>query len=403
MKRLLIFPASQAQEEAFLEAKKMGLAIVTIDMDPQAYCFKHADESYAINPSDLESLTKFIQTYPNKLDGSLLVGADIPESQALICSLLGIDGIAVDAARLTVDKFRMKKVLRDAGLLVPDFYSVHSAKELENIVKRHNSKMVLKPNDNCGARGVIQVKPDTDFNAAFKHTISYVKKRGVILEKFEPGMQISIEGIVINNNLHTTGFADRNYNMIDKLSPYIIENGATMPTLLSKREKEVVMKSFESGVKALGLHTGVVKGDIVFNGSNAVIIEIAGRISGGKFASKLVPYSAGTNLLKAAIQQAIGDDIDFQLLQEQKQEGVAVRYFFPPTGLLQKIEGIDAVKSNSFCIELKITYNIGDIIPDITSHPQRGGWVVCHAPDRKTAVEQAEKMVEEIKFIIKAK
>ena len=342
----------------------------------------------------------FIKDYPETLDGALLVGADIPESQATLSRLLGKDGISLSAAALTVDKFRMKQVLREAGVVVPDHFLIESADQLREIVQHSQTKMVLKPNDNCGSRGVQQVTIETDFESAFQYSKSHIKRSGVILESYVEGLQISIEGIVVNNQLHVTGFADRNYNMLEQLSPYVIENGATMPTILPEYDRKIVIDAFGKGVSVLGIHTGVVKGDMVFDGERAVIIEIAGRISGGKFASKLVPYSAGTNLLLAAIQQSLGEPVDLELLKEVKREGVAVRYFFPQHGILQRIEGLEVATSNSCCLEIVTAYQPGDLIPVITSHADRGGWVVCHAQERVTAVEQAEKIANNVKFIV---
>ncbi len=401
MKRILIYPAGPAQEEAFLEAQSLGLKIITMDRDPSAYCFKYADEYFVKDPSDLSGVAEMLNKYleEKKIDGALLVGADIPETQAMICSIIGKKGISSDAAKLTVDKFKMKQVLKEAGIKVPDFYKITSPAEIEKFVKSSGSTMILKPNDNCGARGVIRLSPDSDFEASFRHTSGFIKKEGIILEKYEPGLQISIEGLVIDGEVFTTGFADRNYNMLEKLFPYVIENGATMPSVLNATEMNKVISVFEKAVSALGINTGVAKGDMIFNGNEAIVIEIAGRISGGKFASKLVPLSTGVNLLKAAILQAVDSPVDMNLLKNIYRKGVAVRYFFPKSGRLIRIEGLEEVQEENRFIELKIIYKPGEVIPEITSHAQRGGWVVCTSENRDDAVKAAESISKRIKFI----
>jgi biotin carboxylase len=166
--------------------------------------------------------------------------------------------------------------------------------------------MVIKPNDNCGARGVMQLRPGDDYDAAFNYAKVNTKKDGkVILEKFKEGVQISIEGLAYGD-VTVTSFADRNYSFLDHFPPYIIENGATMPTALSAEKKDAVIQEFIKGVKALGIDNSVAKGDMVMGKDGPAVIEIAGRISGGKFATKMVPESTGVNLLEAAISLAVG-------------------------------------------------------------------------------------------------
>lgn len=400
MKNILLYPAGPAQEEAFLEAQKLGLYITTVDKDENAHCFQFSDEAYTVNPGKISEVRTFLRNYKGKLDGALLVGADIPLTQAYITEHIGSNGVTKRAAGLTIDKYAMKQTMRAAGVTVPDFFLVKSGSDIEKLFKTYNRKMVLKPNDNCGSRGLVQIWAQSDFEQSYRYSLSNVKKAGVVLEKFEDGLQISIEGIVIDGKLFVTGFADRNYDKLDVLHPYIIENGATMPTILNATDKQKVEREFEKAVHALEIHTGVVKGDMIFNGEVAFVIEVAARISGGKFASKLVPFCSGVNLLNLALRQSLQLNIEPNMLLPTKNEGVAVRYFFPPPGTLCEIRGLQDVQKEQKFVELKITYNIGDTIPHIASHPDRGGWVVCHAASRAAAVSMAESIVNFIEFIV---
>ena len=401
MKRILLFPASIAQREAFFEAKKMGLHIVTVDGNPDAPCFSLANESYALNPGDLDKFLPFVDEYhkKNKIDGVLIVGCDLPVSMAKAAKITKSASICAEAAELTVNKIAMKKVLAQNGILVPDFFEIKSPDEIKDRINEGYSHLVLKPNDNSGARGVLQITPTSDIQKAFEFSRKHIKKKGLILEKFEPGLQISIEALVKDGIVYVTGFADRNYEFIDKYFPNIIENGATMPTILNSEQKEEVITVFARAIKALGINNNVAKGDMIYGENGAIVIEIAGRISGGKFASKLVPESNGVNLLEAAITLAVGNELNVDKLKPTQNRGVAVRYFFPEPGKLIEIEGVEKAKSMDGVIELITTYKPGDIIPAIRSHADRGGWVVCSAATREQAVNIAERAVIMVKFI----
>lgn len=400
--RILLFPAGTAQKEAFLAARELGFYIVAVDRESKAACRQLADEFFTLDPGDAKSLVAFALDYHRQkpLSGTLVVGCDIPVSAARVASVLGSPGLTEDAAALTVDKLRMKQVLREKGVAVPDFYRVTSAAEVEEIVCRHNQRMIIKPNDNSGARGVQQLTPDSSFPQAFEQALRNVKRSGVLLEVFEPGPQISTEALIYRDEIFLTGFADRNYEYIDRFFPYILENGATLPTSLPPSQQKEVVNMFFRGIRALGINNGVAKGDMVYSQDGAKVIEIAGRISGGKFASMIVPESSGVKLLHAALQVAVGQPPDAFFLQESRCRGVAVRYMFPPPGRLIAIEGESYARNIPGLLELVITYKVGDIINPIYSHPDRGGWVVCAANDRATAVKNAEKAISQIRFII---
>lgn len=400
-KRILMFPAGPAQREAFLAARELGLQIVAVDRDPHASCRTLADEFFVLDPGDPDALTAFALEYHRRtpLSGVLVVGCDIPVSCARVAAALGTPGLSEQAAALTVDKLRMKQVLREHGVAVPDFYQVADAGEVEALIRRQSRRMIIKPNDNSGARGVQQLDIDSDFVQAFTAAASQVKRSGVILETFEPGPQISTEALIYQGEIFLTGFADRNYEYIDHFFPHVLENGATLPSSLNPAQREEVIKMFCRGIRALGIDNGVAKGDMVYTAHGAKVIEIAGRISGGKFASMIVPEASGVKLLHAALEVAVGQAPDPALLHPTRNRGVAVRYMFPPLGRLLAVEGVEQAQHLPGVLELVISYQVGDVIGPMRSHPDRGGWVVCAAEDRATAVGRAEEAISRVRFI----
>ena len=400
-RRILLFPASQAQREAFVAARELGLEIVAVDRNPEAACRPLADVFASIDPGDADALVAFAleQHRLTPLSGVLVVGCDLPVSCARVAQALGTPAISLEAAALTVDKLRMKQVLRECGVAVPDFYPVQNAEEVSRLLDRLNRPMVIKPNDNCGARGVQQLFPGDDCQAAFAQAAANIKRQGVILEVFEPGMQISIEALVVKGEIHITGFADRNYEYLSRFRPYILENGATLPTALSPEQKTAVETLFAQGVRALGINDSVAKGDMVLGPEGAKIIEIAGRVSGGKFASMIVPEATGVRLLHAALQVAVGLEFDPVSLRPNRDKGVAVRYMFPPAGRLVALEGVEAARRIPGVVELVTCYAKGDVIGPMHSHASRGGWVVCVARDRATAVSTAQRAIAAVRFV----
>ncbi len=397
----MLYPAGIAQREAFVEARRQGLYIVSIDGSSEAPLKGMADAFYQVDPADVPAVEGFIRSYKRShaLDGLLIVGCDLPVSCAAGGALLGTPAISKEAAKLTVDKIAMKRRLRAQGVLVPDFFEVQSGNAVSEILERTGARMIIKPNDNCGARGVSQLKPGGEPEWAFDNAKKNCKSDGkVVLEQYIEGPQISIEGLVCQGNVYVTGFADRNYEYIDRFYPHVIENGATMPTLLSEPDRKAVENEFVKGIHALGIDNSVAKGDMVVGPRGPMVIEIAGRISGGKFASQLVPKSNGVNLLEAAIKMAVGGQVDVLRLEPKFQRGVAVRYMFPEPGVLRTVHGVDEVRRQEGIVEAVIVPSSGDRLSDITCHADRSGWVVAEAASRTEAEARAENAVRQIVF-----
>ena len=66
--------------------------------------------------------------------------------------------------------------------------------------------------------------PD-EVDELFIHASSNSKDGLVLLESFINGPQISTESLMINGEISTPGFADRNYDQLNDFLPYIMENG----------------------------------------------------------------------------------------------------------------------------------------------------------------------------------
>ncbi len=402
-KTLLLYPAGIAQREAFMEAKKQGLHIVTVDADEGAPMRELAHEFFHLNPADSAALLAFVRDYvaQSAIDGVLLVGCDLPVPYAQVADFLGRPALSEQAARLTVDKIGMKRAMSRAGVSVPEFYSVSAPEQLAEIMQSTSGRMILKPNDNCGARGIMQVFAGDDYRRCFDYAMRHSRgDKRLVLEKFVDGLQISIEALVLSGRVHVTGLADRNYEFLDRYAPHIIENGATMPTSLSHAEREATIAMFERAVFALGLDNCVVKGDMIFSPRGAVVVELAGRISGGKFASQLVPRANGVNLLAAAIRFAVGETVDFSALQPRYERGVAVRYLFTPAGVVREINGLAAASAIAGVVETVVVRKVGDSVGDICCHADRSGWVVAAADTRTDAVAIAERAVDAIDIVM---
>jgi biotin carboxylase len=203
-----------------------------------------------------------------------------------------------------------------------------------------------------------------------------------MVEKFVSGLQISTETVMDGGQGVTPGFVDRNYEHLDRFAPRIIENGGWAPSALGAADRAAVEELVVGASLALGIHSGVTKGDVVMASSGPMLIEMAARLSGGDFSESLVPLSSGVNYVEAAIKLAIGEKPDLGDLTRPATQVVANRYFFPLPGRLIALEGLDEARAQPWVKKLEAWYSPGDTVPPVANHARRFGVFVVVANDR---------------------
>ena len=228
---------------------------------------------------------------------------------ASVADALGLPGITIETALLAGDKLAMKKLFVEKGISIPWFRRVDSVAHLRRILSERGFPVVLKPVDSRGARGVLRLTESVDLDWAYEHSVSFSPSGRVMVEEYLEGPQISTESAIINGQAFTPGFTDRNA---------------------------------EQAALAMGITTGIAKGDMVLTKNGPKVIEIAARLSGGWFSTDQIPLATGVDLIGAAIKIALGEYVPEEDLIPRYQKGVAIRYFFPKPGRVNKIGNADS-------------------------------------------------------------
>ncbi len=399
MKTLWIVSGGAEAVPGIARAKQMGFHVVVSDANPEAPGLKIADDAVVASTYDVDATVQAALAYHRTVrpvDGVLCVAADVPRTVAKVAAALGLPGISLETARLASNKLSMKKRLAGAGIPVPWFSAVESVDHLVRIVRQRGLPLVLKPVDSRGARGVLRLTPEIDLAWAYDYSCKWSPTSTVMVEEFLPGPQISTESVLIDGQAFTPGFCDRNYEFLERFSPYFIENGGQQPTVLPSEQAEAVRRCAETAGRALGVHRGTVKGDLVLTPSGPKVIEMAPRLSGGWFCTDQIPLATGVDLLGAAIHLSLGDPVGPEDLTPRQWKGVAIRYFFPQPGKVVAIRATDRARAMPGVHRLGLFVGTGDELPPTTDHTRRAGFVITTGSSRDEAVERACNVVDTV-------
>jgi len=401
-KTLMIIGAGSGQLHGINLAKKMGYNVIATDIDSKAPGFKVADESFIASTYDLERTVEVARNFNknHSIDGVITVGVDVPLTVAAIAKEFNLPGISIESAKLASNKLKMKNKFKLDGISIHWYKKIDSLEQFKNIVDETESVLVLKPIDSRGARGVLRITKDVDLDWAYNYSKNISPTKSVMVEEFISGPQISTESIVWNGKTHTVAYSDRNYEFLEKYSPFIIENGGTMPSQLDAEKIKQISNLVAKAAKSMGIKNGVVKGDVVYSDNGPKIIEIAARPSGGYFCTDQIPLSNGIDIVKTMIKMSLGEEIDINELLPKYNRSVALRFFFFPAGKIKKIEGVEKLSSYKWLKKFELFLKEGDIIKNITNHTERGGVVISIADNYDESVKRAKKAIETLNISI---
>ena len=403
MKTILIISGGTESVFGIKRAKELGYFVVVTDGNPNAPGFKYADDCLHASTYDIEETLKKVIKYDKdqrKINGVICIASDVPKTVAAISAQFNLISVSMKVAQICSDKYEMKRYFKARNIPIPWFKEISCIEDLKEHCQNSNSQFVIKPVDSRGARGVLKISNKSDLIKSYKYALSFSKKGKVILEEFIEGPQISTESIIINKKIYHVAFADRNYEFLDRFSPNIIENGGQLPSQLSPALIKKIGILIENVSRALGIENGILKGDIVIEKNEPMVIEVAPRLSGGYFSTHEIPMSTGVDLLGLALKQAMGELDNRTLVKPMKRNAIVQRYWFPNEGIVKSIDDVEQFRKLSNVKYLDIRVKVGDRIGPIDSHPSRAGVVITSGINIEEARNLAEKIIKQVKIVV---
>ena len=233
MRNLLVVSAGVESVTGIKIAQSLGLHVVATDMNPNAPGLAIADDQIIASTYDVEATLAASRAYHEQvrpIDG-VSYCFDVPLT-ALVSPLIW-DSLAFHwSAQLATDKLAMS-----SSLLPMEFRFRGLAKLVLLIIWANwsrirashslSSPLTVGDHGGCAWRqmwtliGPLQLLKNTSYRSrnggAFSFGIRWVR----ISEKLN----------------HTPGFADRNYQLLERYAPHVIENGGQLPSHLSPRSR----------------------------------------------------------------------------------------------------------------------------------------------------------------------
>ena len=401
-KTVIIIGAGREQVPAYLAARKMGLKIISTDIDENAPGFRYADHKLLVSTREVEqtfqTVKKFCKSEKIRVNGVFTVANDVPMTVAKIADYYALPGLSIESTKLLSDKILMKERFVSANVKTPPFRKVRHIIDIEEFSKDNGFPLVLKPVDGRGSKGVVFLRNLSDAKELFLVPQSLSKKNYLIVEKYIKGPQLSVESVYVNKKYYPVAFADRNYSLEKNSHPFFFEDGGDIPSFVNLEQQQKINQLVEKASRSLGIAWGTVKADIVIDKEEPQIIELAGRLSGGEFSTFSIPHVYGVDLVGIVIRLSLGMNISINEVQKDAVQSFSNRFVYSlHNGKIKKFKFPERLGENIYTSKF---LNEGDKITGISSGAQntKAGVVKVFAPSVNEARKIANDIIKETKF-----
>jgi len=400
MKKLMILGASVLQIPAIVQAKKMGLFVIAVDMNPNAEGFSYADKNIVVSTTDTEKVLE--EAKNNKIDGIMTIASDRPMTTiAKVAKELNLIGIDEKTALNATNKSNMRDALKKYGVPIPLYFKVDNYEQYKhavNEIKNKNYKCIVKPSDNSGSRGVSLI--ENYDNIELEKVYNYCKNNSIsgriVVEEYMEGPEVSVETISINGICHVIQVTDK----ITTGAPYFVEMDHSQPSLLNKDIINEIEKIAIEANKAIGITYGPSHTEIKITKDGPKIVELGARLGGDNITTHLVPFSTGVDMVDACIKIALGKEVD---ISRKIDMASAIRYKKCNLGKIINISGIEEAKNVDGIKEIKIIHGIGDESKEIKSSNDRVCYAIAQEKSVKMAINACEKALDFIEIKVENK
>ncbi len=383
MKNLIIIGGGHLQVPLIQKSSAMGIRSIVFDVNEHAQGMQICDQPIKMSTHDIDGCVRTAKTLKNSYDihGVITVGTDASMAVAAIANALNLPGNRYSSAKNATNKVLMRTALQKHKLAVPTFQAVWSLSEARQaVLDKIGLPAVLKPAENMGSRGVIKINSHRQLMTAIKEAKMYAPTGEMIIEKYLPGPELSVDALVFKNKIWITGVADR---IFSNNPHYFIEFGHNMPSQLPLPLIQEAEDTMKQAMRALEITTGGAKGDLKLTPQGFYIGEIAARLSGGFMSSHTYPLASNVDLYSAAIRIALGN-FPFSAAEERIIEersylnGTAIeRSICVHAGKISELQGIEEIQAKHGIKHVYIKRNKKDIVPILKNNLDKLGHIVA--------------------------
>ena len=229
-----------------------------------------------------------------------------------ICELSSLPCYATkEVFETTMDKAKFKQLCRDNGVPVVPEYQMES---FNPAIINEKNKIIIKPVDNSGSRGVILCEKKDDYKKCLDYALSFSEKKQVVIEKYMEMDSLSVSYTIQDGVLSLSTTDDRHV--------YKSSGGAsvTQCSLYPSKYTDAYIERMDQAVRNMFVNAGVKNGllsvQFFTDGFEYYAMEMGHRLTGGQHYT-YTQLENGVSALEQLIHFAItGQMADYPIIEK---------------------------------------------------------------------------------------
>jgi len=294
----------------------------------------------------------------------------------------GLPGMGVEMTSRFRDKRKMKDLLNAAGLRVPQ-HSVCEDRESVNSILASNKKMVIKPFDGLGSKGVAFIESEEDLKNWYDECSDLTKFQA---EEFIDGTLYHVNAIVVDGHIKMTLSAP----YLPGMANIDFTSGAPFVSLINPpSELRDRLEDYSNDViKHLGMTNGVTHMEcFVTDDEEIIFCEIGARPGGGGIVWMMegfsgVNFSHSVLLLEAGLGSLISFSQSKPQSKSQQHTTGMMGFRWPSNGFLRSLPD-ESNFDESWIHHYSNQYSVGDFVVKATHCTDYVGLIIFSSKNQE--------------------
>jgi biotin carboxylase len=307
------------------------------------------------------------------------------EAAAVTTSALGLPGNGIDVVEVLQDKLAFRELLAERGVDHVPARIGHTEADIRAFVAEFGSA-VIKPRFGSGSLGV-RLVPDPDAATAVAAWAARFGLHTFLMEQFLIGEELSVETFTFSGKhvvlAHTAKEKTGSFVEIGHVQP------AELPAEVAARIDHLVIAMLD----AVGFADGPAHTEVILTAGGPRLVESHNRRGGDRIAD-LVDLVFGIDTDALAFRWYAGRTEP--VCPGPAEGGAAIRFLTAEPGVVEAVEGTEAVLTDPRLVDLRVDVAPGDTVRPIEWSYDRCGLLLVRGTDARDARQRAHDLAGRI-------
>lgn len=384
-------------------AHELGYYAITCDYLPDNIAHKFSDEYHNVSIIDKEAILKLAEEL--KIDGVMSFACDPGVvTAAYVAEQLGLPFQGpYESVRILQDKGLFRKFLSEHGFSCPKAGSYNTFERALEEIHSFNMPVVVKPVDSAGSKGVSKVNSVGDLASAVETALQNSHGHQFIVEEFveADGFQSSTDCFTMDGILNYCIFSDQLFDAetSNPFVPILI----VWPGTMQLNHQKSLNDELQRLMTLLNMRTGIYNIEVrVSKSGKPYIMEVSPRGGGSKIAD-IQFLATGIDLIKAELQNAVGDPVE--AFSEICYDGVWCAYTIHNSnnqaGIFRELE-IDLEIKKKYVRLIDMEVKPGDVIGPFTGANKSLGDMFLRFDSREELDDVMQRVPEWLHIVLES-